>query len=448
MAEPIYEKSVFAEYFASDDAEAVAWADNVLAKLVAKGIVPNYIERDGEGIDTDFEVLYKPVTLFFGYLVRLAREFRDFKDNVTLGDQYLLNKGVFMCGDESLNQILYLISNLLRIRAQRGTLKMIEKSIDPNVPHGEMLRMACWDSTRFFKLGVAQSKMNSWNVGNSSPLFRGCTGRYDLNVGYEDTESALDLAKYPLLNSQYISLSTFQTKECIEIADVAAATISGIGANESAKRIVVTPDLNFEITFYVAQDAALENITFGCLAFDTNGDAVNLQNVVTGLDSNFFFQAKKLNQVNKFYMVRGILYNKDQFLLDAADAGLNIGFGQNLRMPGNVVSIIPYIVVDSDGSAGSTFIWNLKVTPCSLVYERSYLDNKNFIDIILTNKNSRYRNADLHELYRKFFIPYNTAFNTSFFDSVIDVEAGAFLLLETGDFMLLEGGENILLEQQ
>lgn len=468
MAEPIYEKSVFAKYFASDDAEAVAWADNVLAKLVAKGIVPNYIERDGEGIDTDFEVIYKPVTLFFAYLVRLAREFRDFKDNATLGDQYLLNKSVFMCGDETLNQILYLIRNLLRVRAERGTVKMFEKSSDLNVPDGEMLRMLCWDSTLFFKLGVAQSKMNSWNVGNSSPLFRGCTGRYDLNVGYEYTESIKDLLKYPLINENYVYLSTYQSKECLEIRNVPAATVSGIGDNVSDKRIVVTPELNFEITFYVAQDTTLENITFGCLAFNASGNSVPLQNIVTGGDSNFFFETRRLNQPGKFYMVRGILYNKDADLLSSTNGKLNIGFGHNLRMTEDVVSIIPYIVFDNvpgddvdaevDNFPGgaenevgydsvpSMFIWNLKVTPCSLFYERSYLNNKNFIDILAVNKNGRYTDQQVIEIFRDKFIPYNTSFNVTFFDSIIAVLNDLFLIRENGDYLLLENDGKIPLE--
>jgi hypothetical protein len=470
MATPIYDKSIFAKYFNPDDAEAVTWADNVLAKLVDKGIIANYIVREDDNGVTDFEVLYGPIALFFGYLVRLAREFMNFKENPFLGEQYLANKGVFMCGDETLNEILYLISNLLRVRAHRGTLKMIEESVDPNIPHGELLRLICWDIGKFFKLGVAQSKMNSWCLNNSSPLYRGCTGRYDLNIGYEYTESVDDLSVYPLINSQYISLSTYFGKECMEIEGVPSATISGIGANVAGKRIAVTPDLNFEITFSVAQDRTDENITFGCLAFDASGNIVSLQNIVTGFNSNFFFETRRLNKPGKFYEVRGILYNTDQSLLNAADAKLNIGFGHNLRMPATVTSIIPYIIVDyvtsDDVDTGSSsvgvvtqnaggydgtpsvYLWNLKVTPCSLVYERSYLNNKNFIDIILTNKNARYTNADVHEILRKFFIPYNTAFNTSFFDSIAAVEAGAFLLLESGDFLLLESGDNILLEQQ
>lgn len=471
MAEPIYSKSVFAKYFASNDAEATAWADNVLAKLVAKGIVPNYVNRDGEGVESDFEVLYTPITLFYGYLVRLAREFRDFKDNSFLGDQYLNNKGQFTTGDETLDEILYLISNLLRVRAKRGTVKMLEKSATVGVPDGELLRLIGWNSLTFFKLGLARPQCNSWNMNNSSPLYRGCTGRYDLNIGYEYTEDVESLTPYPVTNPSYVSLATYLGKDCIEIEGVPVGQEAGIGLNDSSKRIVVTPELNYEITFYVAQDITAENITFGCLAFNAAGGAVNLKSIVTGANRNYFFETRRLNQNGKFYMVRGILYNKDQSSLSATNAKLNIGFGQHLKMPSDVVSIIPYIVMDNNAANdldvqednfGSTsqdgdydgtpsvYLWNLKVTPCSLEYERCFIGNKNFIDVLLNNQNGKYTDQQIIEILRKYFIPYNSSFKTMFYDiAEAVVEVGNFLLLESGDFILLENGvDKVLVEQQ
>jgi hypothetical protein len=295
-----------------------------------------------------------------------------------------------------------------------------------------------------------------------------------LNVGYEDTASVLDLLKYPIINGNYVFLSTYRGKECLEIEGVPAATVAGIGSDDQLKRIVVTPELNFEITFYVAQDTTLENITFGCLAFDINGDQIPLQDIVTGNDSNFFFETRRLNQPGRFYMVRGILYQKDYDLLSVDKGKLNIGFGHNLRMTEDVVSIIPYIVVDNvpgddvdieqdnfpggaendpggggdpvyDGSP-SVYLWDLKVTPCSLLYERAYLNNKNFIDIILDNKNGRYTDKQITDIMRQNFIPYNTSFNVTYLDSIISIANDSYLLLENGDYILLEDNGKVLIE--
>lgn len=482
MATTIFDKSVFKDYFNSNDAEVLAWAENVLAKVVEKGIVPNYISREN-----DFEDIYNPTTIFFAYLVIFARQFENFKDDAYLAYQYLLENGQYPCDEESLIRLQDSVTNLLRVRANRGTLQTITSSADTDVAHGEILRLICWNSLVFFKLGVAQSKHNSWNVNNSGPLSRGCTGRYDLNIGYEYTEGVADLSLYPLINSSYCSLATYRGKDCIEIESVPFGDIAGIGANQSSKRIVVDPRLNYEITFYVAQDITLENISFGCLAFDAAGDQVQLSDIVTGSNRKLFFSTRRLNKAGTFYFVRGILFNKDKELVSAEEGKLNIGFGTNLKMTDNVVSIIPYIIVDNDfadesddqqsdtfdsdsfsidpgdtgfseseswsdapyDSQASVFLWNIKVTPCNTNYNRCYLNNKNFIDVILDNKNGAYSDLQINSIFRKYFIPYNTAFKITHIGDISEIAPDeSYLLLEDGSYILLESEDRVLLEQQ
>lgn len=350
----VFDKSVFASYFSSDDADVLAWSENVLQKLKEKGLVADYIQREADGIGaTDFEDYYRPITIFFGYLVKLAREFETFYDNEFLLNEYLIQHGQFTCGDETLDQLVYALQNSLRIRAQRGGLKMIEVSQDVDVPDGELLRLICWDENTFFKLGVAKAQFNGWNMGHSSPCFKGNTNRYDLNVGYENTEDVIDLDAYPLVNEEGVFLTTYRGKECLEIEQVPAVGYCGIGGDTINKRIVVDPRLNFEITFYVAQDITEQNITFGCLAFDINGDPVDLQNVIDGSVSNKFFETRRLNQAGKFYFVRGILFNMNKEDISEDEARLNIGFGHHLRMPENVVTIVPQILFDGDASDDS-----------------------------------------------------------------------------------------------
>ncbi|HEX5187343.1 MAG TPA: hypothetical protein VFV86_10680 [Nitrososphaeraceae archaeon] len=483
MATTIFDSSIFKEYFDSDDPEVLAWAENVLAKVTEKnGIVPNYISREN-----DFEETFNPSIIFFAYLVIFSRVFESFKEEVKLAFEYLVQNGQYPCDEESLTRLRDSITNLLRVRAYRGGLQTITPSTDPNLADGEILRLICWNSLIFFKLGVAQSKYNSWNINNSSPLYRGCTGRYDLNIAYEYTEDVIDLSAYPLINSQYCSLSTYRGNQCIEIESVPFGEISGIGAIEVNKKKVIDPRINFEITFWVAQDITFENITFGCLAFDAAGDQVNLLDCVTGNARKLFFSTRRLNQSGKFYQVRGIIYNKDKELLSEDDAKLNIGFGRNLKFADNVVSIIPYIICDNNfadesddmesdtfdsdsfdidsGDTGyseseswsdspydnqaSVFIWNLKITPCNTAYNRCYINNKNFIDVFLDNQNGAYSDLQINSIFRKYFIPYNTAFKIThlgeFSEIAPDVDA---LLLENGDYILLENEDRILLEQQ
>lgn len=473
----LYQQSIFAKYFDSDNAEVLAWAENVLAKLQAKGIVPDYISRDN-----DFDQVYEPVCLFFAYLVKLARTFENFTTNQSLNNEYLLQKGQYTCGDESLNELLYLIENLLRIRAKRGTTEMIEESLDSDIPHGELLRLICWESGEYFKLGVARPERNGWNINNSGPLNRSCTGRLDLNSAWEYTKEVVDLSLYPLIQEQYISIGQYRGRDCMHIESVPFAEVSGIGAIDLDKRIPVNPNINFEITFEVAQDITLENISFGCVAFDTDGNQVALQDIYSGNGRQYFFETRRLNKPGTFYQVRGIIYSNDHALLSAEESKLNIGFGRNLRFTENVASIIPVIIVDnnfgddsemesdtfdsdsasidagdSDSTAGeswddspydlepSVYLYNIKVNPCSLLYSRCYVNNKNFIDIFMHNKNNQYSITGLTNIMRKYFIPYNTAFKINNITEQ-GVVVGNFLLLEDGSYLLYEDNGKIVLE--
>ena len=471
MAHPFFDKSVFGKYFDIDDADLMAWVDNVYDKLKQKGIVANYILRQDEnGIDTDFEDYYIPIVKFFGYLVRLAREFESFKDNDYLANEYLVQNGSFTTGNQVLDELAYLITNSLRRKSKRGSIDTITPSNTFGIPDGELLNLINWDDLTFFKLGFARPEHNSWNLNNSSPLNRSCTGRYDLNLGYEYSEDVEDLGNYPILNPSYVNKSTYHGKVCVEIEAVPLGSNAGIGGFDLTKKIVINPNFNYEITFKIAQDITFENITFGCLAFDGIDNPISLKSVTTGGNSNYFFQTRRLNKAGEFYFVRGILYNKDQPLMSLDNARLNIGFGRNLKLTENTVSIIPYILMDnnfsddsdgesdyfdsdsfseSDGYDGqpSIYIWNLKVTPASLDYGRCYLNNKRFVDIVMSNKNGSYTNEEIRDIIRRKFVNYNTPFEIINLPRVILPQLDQDnLLLEDGNNILLEDGGDILLE--
>lgn len=489
----IYDASIFKQYFESSDEDVLNWTANVLEKLVQPGQVAKYIKRETESEETtEFETLFEPLVKFFAYLVRLSREFRDFKDDEFLADQYLNNHGQFTCSEETLIQFQYLITNLLRIRAQRGTTKMFEQSMDSSIPHGELLRLLCWNEDTFFKLGVARPQYNGWNVNNCSPLNRSLTGRYDLNIGWEYEEDVQSLSNYPITNPSYVSISQYRGKRCIHIESAPFGQEAGVGSTNDDKGRVIDPRLNYEITFYVAQDITLENLTFGCRAFDLTGSEISLLSTINDVPRTHFFETRRLNKAGAFYMIRGIVYNKDIDTLSASEAQLNIGFGVNLKSTSSVVRIVPYILMDNnfindsdqesdnfadsdsididtavsgfDSTANSAsgywsdpsydgepsiFIWNVKITPCNTAYNRCYLNNKNFIDIFGVNNSGKYSDRQIKNIMRKYFIPYNSAFAFTNIGVVSEVNPdNSYLLLEDGSYILLESEDRVLLEQQ
>jgi len=458
MVSDFFNKSVFAQYFTQSDAEVQTWVDNVVDKLFKPGIVANYIRR-GKGSDAqdaDYIAYWTAVVTFYAYLVKLSRVFENFEQDNYLARQYLLNLNTFVTDRETLEELQFIISNRLRDMSRRGT---IDSTLPKPVPeaNGEMLRLTGYQNGDLFKIGTPRPQFNSWNINNSGPCFRGTTGRYDLNCAYEFTED-VDITKYPLLRPQYITQAGFLGKVCMKISGVPGATESGIYADGSVTEesvseldpvypiIPVNPYQNFEISFYVGQDVLASNIKFGVVGLDLEGNPVNFQNVVTGADQNIFFQNVSLNQTNKLYFVRGIIYNCLQANLAAKDAQTTLGLGTNLRFKNNIGGIIPYIV--DQGGGGAVYLWNIKVTPSSTFYSRCFLNNKNFFDIFTSNNNGFKTNQEIKEDLRRYFIPYNTAYQATFLKSIrpnglsnapaLQTEDSPYLLLETGGKTLLQ----------
>lgn len=409
-----YDNSIFAKYFRCNDLCVLNWAINVTQKLYDRGIIPEYISRNETNSlseDQDYLEFWRSIAVFFAYIVCLGRVFENFDSNLELATQFVLQQGFYLCGEEDLVEILVIINNLLREKAKRGSVGMYDGDSDAT---GELLRLFCWTEQEFFILGVAQPQFISWNLNNSSPIYRGTTGRLDLNISYESTENVVDLNLYPLINTSDISIVTDGQREVIQIDQVAIGGISGIGQSDLTKKIVIDPELTYEITFEVEAESTANILSFGCLGFDVAGNAVPFISANTQLNSNFFFVRGGLNQSNRYYFIRGLLYKHDS-PLDSSN--LNIGFGQNLIFRSNINSIIPYITLDNtlEGVvSGSINIYNVKITPAELSYPRCFLNNQRFIDIFSKNNNGALEESQIDSTLRKSFIPYNTSFQVEY----------------------------------
>lgn len=408
-----YNNSVFGKYFSCNSVCVLNWAINVLQKLYDRGIIPEYITRNETNSleeDQDYLEFWRSIAVFFAYLVCLGRTFENFDSNLEIATEYVLQKGLYLCGDEDLTEILAVINNLLRERANRGTIDMYNTS---GTATGELLRIFCWTEQEFFVIGSSQPQFVGWNLNNSSPMYRGTTGRLDLNISYEDTEGFEDLTLYPLLNSGNVSIVTDSGRDVLRINNVAASSISGIGLSDVTKTIRVDPNLTYEITFEVRVSATTNLLTFGCLGFDIGGNSVPFLNPSSNLGTNFFFVRQSLNQSGRYYSVRGILYK------DSATGpnSLNIGFGNNLKFSPGIKSIIPYVALDNTfGMSASTTmdIYNLKIKPAEFSHSRCFLNNHRFVDIFVKNNNGALEEVQIDQILRKSFIPYNTSFKVEY----------------------------------
>jgi hypothetical protein len=339
---PAYIASIFNSYFNFNNICSISWSVNVLEKLYKKGIVPAFLERELTGTnadDRDYIDFWRAVTHYFALYVCLARKFQFFYQNQDLLLEYVKQRGLFVCEETSLVDLMYLMTNYYDEIRQRGTRQVfIPQATDITINgskqvDGEFLRMICYDRFDEFLFNLNKNEHVGWNIGNSSPLYKSLTGRLNVNKYYFDfvneiTDLQYDLsltdASYPFIalydDSRSNSVSNSISSSISTNSDVDAVIIKNPGPGGSAsigggdRRIIINPNLDYEITFYIKSSFAIDPlIIFGVNSYDKNGNFISLKRNDVNATSNEFLIGVQLNQPDKYYFVRGILFNKNNY---------------------------------------------------------------------------------------------------------------------------------------
>lgn len=175
------------------------------------------------------------------------------------------------------------------------------------------------------------------------------------------------------------------------------------------KAILIDSSLDYEITFQVKGDAPF---TFGIIGFDQNNIKVSLNDIVTLIGKDLFFQKIELPITDRWYFIRGILYNYNQVQLLNNYGIMECGLGNNLRMPTNCQYIIPYLILDNnlgENPSGDLFLFDIKIRP--LNFEQSIcgcIGLKNLIFTFMKNNNGQYSEDEINEGMRHKLLPYNS----------------------------------------
>lgn len=331
----VYANTNFNNYFPLNNICSIGWSVNVLEKLYKKGIVPNYIERNLSGSgeeDKDYIDFWRTVTHFFALFVCLARQFQYFYNNSQLLLEYVRQRSLFVCSDTSHMDLLYLSGYYFDEVRQRGTRQVFLKKSDSKPVDGEYLRLICYNIKDEFVYNLNKNEHIGWNIGNSSPCYKGLEGRLNMNKYYVDfvedienisqlsitTDSLPYISLYEESNSNSNSNSnSSQIKEAIIIhPSLTPVGLGGesIGLIESDKRIVINPNLDYEITFFVKSNITNDqSISFGVDSFDKSGNVISLFNNKDQTSSNLFFSQIALNKNDKYYFVRGVIFRKNSF---------------------------------------------------------------------------------------------------------------------------------------
>lgn len=362
-----YEQSIFADFFSCHATEVLAWCVNVTEKLYKQGIVPKFVTRGDEsninGIDRDYIDFWRAVACFFAYIVVFARQFEKFRENDQLLSQFLEQRGVFFCDDASSADKNYLVEYYFDEIRQRGTSQIYKTKDQRNSEvDGELLRLLCYNKeVDEFIFNVHLPHTIGWSVENSSPLYTGLSRQTGAIKGYEFTKDFIDLGKYPIFGNGVIEIIEDNGDQVLSIKDVPIGEISGIGENNLNYKIVVDDDMSYEITFFVRQVDAGENLTFGVRTYDIASNSISPVRIDTDTNETYFFEKIQLNKTDKYYLVRGIIYSKDTNASDVEN-NLSIGQGKHLKFASGTYGLIPYIAVDKDDDQSislSQFVgWN------------------------------------------------------------------------------------------
>lgn len=457
-----YKNSIFAQFFSCTDICVLAWMINVLEKLYRSGILPNYLDRGHQnneyGQDQDFMEFWKTICQYFAYVVCYARKW---ELNSIISDyerlrEYLENQTLIFCGSESIQDLIYIMNNTYDEIRHRGTYEIVKTKADNRQVDGEWHRLFChlYKCTDWYFSLVSNYKIG-WVVDQASPLYKGNYFDKKLTKGFEDGESAEDLANYPILNTGSISIVSDVSNKgsnisVIEIDSIPPGTVTGIGHNttqvNTSELIKVSPYCEYEITFWCKMEDLDNLLTFGVNGYDENGNLIDLAFKLSynSMYENLFGERIKFTRGDKFYFVRGIIYSvhhtkslgelEEEYLPNGTKSSSPfkvLKFGRE-----NICYISPTILLDNtleSDTSGIIKFYDIKVRFLRTNYSTGFEQPSGFIKMMVQNFNQSITTEDIEENIREFLIPYNTTFKLSY----IDTNPKPALQLDEFDFMVV-----------
>lgn len=391
-----FKGSIFSEFFGSNDVRVLKWYVAVLEKLYERGLIPPFINRQNEqGLPDDFVDFWKSIAKFFGYLVVYARTYQTFDQTESLLAEYLEEHGMKTSINNTLDELQDLMQHFYHHVAERGTLHIIDEVENGATIDGEILRLIYFDKDNDeFLFNLYKPEHFGWNMGNSSPLHKGLYLNDNVNKSYETGIDVVDITKYPTTGT--VSKVTDGVHTVLHINGA-----GGISASGALKYIKVDPRLDYEISFLIKDSDNTGNLDFGISAYDASFNLVDLKSDADGTTLNYFLQDGSIMRDDKYFLVRGFIYNKGKDM--NADSILEMNQGVNLTFTDNVKWIIPEIKITS----GTANIYAIRILPMQTEYSRGFIQVANFISCWLINNNNNYTIDQAHDYIVKYLINYN-----------------------------------------
>jgi len=150
------------------------------------------------------------------------------------------------------------------------------------------------------------------------------------------------------------------------------------------------------------------------MGFTVDGIQQSFFNIVTGAPTSLFFQNRTLNQQNRYYFIRGIIYRQSQPNLSSADGQLKIGFGTNLKFSKSIKYICPTIYSKYIAGGGKILLWDVKVRPLRRDEGSCFVGIKNYLLTWVKNNTTRYSESEIEMIMSQKLLPYNLPFKNKY----------------------------------
>jgi hypothetical protein len=410
---PITDNSIF-KGLSCGNFVTMQLCNNLLKKLYKKGIIPEYIQRGVISEDEDYIAFWSTIACYMSMFVTYMYSFENIYMQRNLLVEYLKQLDIKLCDfNTTLEDLQYISDNYLDEIRKRGTksvfLRKNEIYQDSEIVpvDGEILRSLCIDEQEEFIWTLRQLKHTGFNIGNSSPMYRGNCFDINLIKAFEKTYGFTDLSKYLTFGSDITHNISNKTLEIDSTLSPNGLGFEDFNAETSVSDygILVNPSLDYEITIELSVSDATNVISFGCYVYDIHNNKYTTLEVHTGNINEFFIKNYTITQLNNKILIRGIVYGYKQRLLNFEDRFTNLSTGRNLKFGNlNITKLMPYVKIENSNA----IIYDLKIRPLRYNHSIGFLITANIIELFANNKNREKTINDVYNIIRRDLIPYNT----------------------------------------
>lgn len=399
---------MFDRFFKKDDLRVLGWAQNVLDKVCSPGLLPVFLNKDTD----DFKSFWGAFSHLFALVVIYARQYNEIDINKILFDIFIKERGLITDTITSEEQMKYLFNNYVGEYRKRGRMDIVSKE---GMILGELLRLIRYQNLDEFIFALLQPKDSGWTLGHSSPTWNRTDTVLNVVKGYEDSESVLDLNKYPLINPTGVLLQDDISNEglLIQVMTFVGDTATGISSEEDkSKLLIIDEDLAYQISFKIKTTSVEnQNLYFGVQVFDSLQRPLSCIETIGTIESNSFVpDDKKIQLISSdlFYEFRATISKKNRSFVDKVN--LNFLNGRGLRLVGGVKYLSLVLIQDrSLPTTANVSVYDIKIKPIYLPFTQGYLGEKNVIASYYRN-NSYSSNTTVNEFIDTFLVSYRNIF--------------------------------------